>query len=354
MKMQTYALTPARIGKFKGDILKHAKPIEVLVKAGRQVDYPANSSDTYVARKFIPFGATSTNPNVFFQNATGDRSAAYVQQHQTQEGVTPAPDSIAALDVTEIINQYSCLYGFSDKIFKIYEDNIPAEMSTQVCERIALVNEMIVFGKLKGSTNQFFGGSGTTRVTTAGPLTLNLQSSIVRSLRANHAMPVTRMLAASVEFDTSAVASGYYGYAHTDLERMIRDLPNFVPAEKYASGTPEMGEIGKVEACRYILSPELIPYQDGGAAIASFTGAGAGFSTTGTSLDVYPIIYLGQDAFSQIAVKGMSIKPKFISPDDISKSDPLNQRGYAGAIWWKAVMVENPLWMAVCNVARSA
>lgn len=354
MALQTFALTSGRINKFKGEILKHAKPYEVLAKVGRQVQMPQNVSDTYVARRFLPYGATASAPNTFFPTATGDRGNTIVQAHLTQEAVTPPPDSVVPFDITEVVQQYSCLYGFSDKTFLLYEDDIPAQMKIQIGERVGLVNEMIVYGKLKSCTNSFYGGAGTSRATVAGPMTQDLQSAIVRSLMANHSMPVTSLLKASVQFDTSAVAPGYFAYTHTDLERQVRDLPNFVPAEKYASGTPEMGEVGKCERIRYILSPDLPSFQDGGAAIASWTGSGSAYSTTGTSMDVYPIIIMGADAFSQIAVKGVNLDPTFLPPGEKSKSDPLGQRGYAGTAWWKATMIENQLWMAVAYVGRKA
>lgn len=355
MTMQTFALNAARIGKFKGEILAHAKPYEVLAKAGRQIQMPANSSDTYVARRFLPYNATSTAPNIFFPNGTGDRGNAIAQANLTSEGVTPIPDSITPVDITEVLQQYSCLYGFTDKTYMLYEDDIPAQMKIQIGERVGLVNEMVVYGKLKSCTNAFFGGAGTSRATVAGPMTLTLQSSIVRTLMANHAMPVTRLLSAAAKYDTSAVAPGYFAYAHTDLERQIRDLPNFVPAEKYASGTPEMGEVGKCERFRYILSPDLPSFQDGGAAVASWTGSGTAYSTTGSLMDVYPVIVMGADAFCQIAVRGSSaLDPTFLPPGEKSKSDPLGQRGYAGTSWWKAVMIENQLWMAAVYVGRAA
>jgi N4-gp56 family major capsid protein len=352
--MQTFALTRGRVNIFKGEILKHAKPYEVLSKVGRQVDMPKNNSDTYVARRFLPYGATAAAPNTFFPTATGDRGNTIVQAHLTQEGVTPTPDSITPFDITEVVQQYSCLYGFSDKTFNLYEDDIPEQMKIQIGERVGLVNEMIVYGKLKSGTNQFYGGSGTSRATVSGPMTLGLQSAVVRSLMANHAMPVTRLLKASVEFDTSAVAPGYFAYTHSDLERMVRDLPNFFPAEKYATGTAEPGEIGKCERIRYILSPDLPSFQDGGAAVANWTGSGTAYSTTGVSMDVYPIIVMGADAFSQIAVRGLGLDPTFLPPSEKSKSDPHGQRGYAGTTWWKATMIENSLWFAVVNVARAA
>ncbi len=51
MAIQTYGLSPGRIDKYKGEILKHAVPRECLSRFGRQVTMPKNSSDTYVARR---------------------------------------------------------------------------------------------------------------------------------------------------------------------------------------------------------------------------------------------------------------------------------------------------------------
>ena len=82
MTMQTFGLTQGRINKFKGQILAHAVPLEVLGKTGRQVRFPKNNSDTYVARRWLPYGATATSANTqnrFFQDGNGDRGAAVVQ-----------------------------------------------------------------------------------------------------------------------------------------------------------------------------------------------------------------------------------------------------------------------------------
>lgn len=347
MTMQTFGLQTGRLNKFKGEILKHAVPVEILAKGGRQVKFPKNNSDTYVARRFLPYGATAAQPNQFFANGTGDRGNAMVQAHLTQEGVTPTPDSITPQDVTVVMQQYSCLYGFTDKTYDLYEDDISGQMSVQVGERMALVNEMIVYGALRACTNQFYGGTGTSRATVNGGFSLGLIRKIAKSLQANHGKPVTSVLSADNKYDTSAVAAGYIVYAHTDLEPDIRDIPGFVPVEKYASGTPMPNEIGKVERFRFITSPEFISLQDAGAAV----GATGLYSTTGSNIDVYQFIVTAADAWSQVAVRGKeSMDTTLMLPGDKSKSDPFGQRGYAGTIWWKAVMIENNGWMAVGNV----
>jgi N4-gp56 family major capsid protein len=350
MAMQNFALTPGRINKYKGAILAHAVPMEVLGKTGRQVPLPKNQSDTYVARRWLPYGGTLTDQNSinrFFQNGTGDRGNVIVQAHLTAEGVTPTPDSIVPQDISVVIMQYSCLYGFTDKTYNLYEDDIPQAMVAQIGERVTFVNEMILYGALKACTNQFYGGTGTSRTTVNGAVTLGMVRKIVKNLQANHAKPVNKMLKASPNFGTDAVAVGFSVYAHTDLEPDIRDLPGFVPVEKYASGGGLPNEVGKTERIRWFTSPDLPALQDAGAAIGSTNL----YSTSGTNLDVYPFIVAGDEAWSQIAVRGKeAVDPTFLPPGQKSKSDPLGQRGYAGTVWWKAVMLENQGWMAVGNV----
>lgn len=51
MAIQTMTTAAARIGKLKGDILKHAMPMEVLCKTGLQKKMPKNSSDTVLYRR---------------------------------------------------------------------------------------------------------------------------------------------------------------------------------------------------------------------------------------------------------------------------------------------------------------
>ena len=351
MAMQGFVLTPGRINKFKGQILKHAEPLEILCKAGEQIQMPKNVSDTYVARRWLPYGGTLTSAssiNQFFQNGPGDRGNAIVQAHQAGEGITPTPDSITPQDTTVVLQQYSCLYGFTDKTANLYEDDIPQAMIIQTGERITFVNELIVYGALKACTNAFYGGAlANSRSTVNGGITLGLLRKIAKNLQANHGQPMNRMLKPGPDYGTTAVAEGYTCYVHTDAEPDIRDLPGFTPVELYGSGSSMPREIGKCERFRFITHPDLPSIQDSGAAV----GATGLISTSGTNIDVFPMIMTAQDAWSQIAVKGLNaLDPTFIAAGEKTKSDPLGQRGYCGSIWWKAVMIQNQGWMAAAFV----
>lgn len=350
MGVHQFNTATARLGKFKGAIFAHAIPKEMLSRQGRSRELPMNNSDTYVGRRYLPYGATSTNANTinqFFQNGTGDRAAAIVQAHQTQEGVTPGPDSLTPVDTTVVIQQYSCLYSYTDKTADLYEDDIPAQMKIQVGERVTFVREMIRYSALKAGTNVYYGGTGTSIATVNGAITLTLVRKIVKNLQANHGDPVNRMLSASPKYGTDAVAEGYLVFCHTDLEPDIRDLPGFTPTEKYASGTPLPGEIGKCERFRFIGHADLPSQQDAGAAVGT-TGL---YSTSASNIDVYTCIVMAQDAWSSVALRGKkSLDPTSLPTGQKSKSDPFGQRGYVGTMWWDAVLLENNGWMAVLHV----
>lgn len=350
MATMNYTTAAQRIGKFKGRIMAHAVSEELLARDGRQIPMPKNASDTYIARRYLPFGATAANgttQNRFYQDGNGDRGAAVVAAHQTQEGITATPDSLTPVDYPAVMQQYSCLYSFTDKAALLYEDDIPAQMKIQNGERVAWVNELIIYGGLRGCTNVYYGGSGTSIATVNGKMSLALLRRIAANLVGNHAKPNNKQLSASSDYGTTAVEQSFNVYLHSNAESDVRDIPGFTRTVLYASGKPMKGEIGSVERFRFIIHPDIPELQNAGAAV----GATGLKSTSGSNLDVYPVIVCAQDAWSQIALRGENaMDVTYVPVGTKSGADPFGQRGYAGTMWWKAVLIENHGWMAVANV----
>ena len=74
-------------------------------------------------------------------------------------------------------------------------------------------------------------------------------------------------------------------------------------------------------------------------------------STTGTLIDTYPIIVVAEDAWGDVALRGMSsFDVTHIPHSKKDKNDPLGQRGYVGASFWSASFIQNDGWMAVIEV----
>lgn len=342
MATQTYLSPQGRINKLKGEIIAHAVPVEVLGVTGMQKRMPKNAGATVSFRRWLPFGATVSSPNSWAAVAPGALS------HLAQEGVTPPADTLVPQDIEATLQQYACLYSVTDRVVDLYEDDVPAEMKKQTGERIGLVREMVRYGVLRGGTNKFYGGAGTSRATVNGRLTLALLRKITRNLKANHAKRVTSVLAASPNFATAPVEAGYLVFAHTDCENDIRDLPNFKETSEYAQRRAiNEHELGSVENFRFILSPELASYPNAGASVGS-TGL---YSTGGSNIDVYPVIVVGEDAWGQVALRGAeSIDVTWIPPGQKDKNDPLGQRGYVGAKTYFTSVILNQGWMAVAEV----
>lgn len=346
MAIQQFSTQAARVNKLKGEILAHAMPVEVLGITGMQKQMPRNQGDNVTFRRWLPFGGTDN------KWITGSNVNTFASSHITTEGVTPTADTITAVDITATLQQYACLYAVTDKVADLYEDDVPAEMKKQTGERVGLIREMVRFGALKGMTNIFYGGTGTSKATVNGTLTLNLLRKISRSLKANHAKMVTQILAPSPNFATAPVEASYLVFCHTDLEPAIRDLPGFKHVAEYGTRRPvhEM-EIGSVESFRFILSPELAADINAGAAV----GATGLFSTGGSNIDTYPVIVTAEDAWGQVALRGAnSMDVTYIAPGTKDKNDPLGQRGYIGAKFYHTAVVLNNGWGALAWVGTPA
>jgi len=343
--MQTYSTNAGRINEIKGETLAHAEPIEVLSLGCTMKPMPKNQGDNITYRRWLPYGAATTNAN------TINRWSVTAAAHITVEGVTPSADTITPQDVNVQLQQYAALYSYTDKAAELYEDDIPEEMKIQCGERMGLVREMVRFGVMKAATNAFY-SSGTSRGTVDGKVTLNLLRNIAATILANHGKMKNRILAPGPQYDTSAIEAGFLVFCHTDLEPDIRDVEGFVPTAKYAQRKViNEYELGSVERFRFVCSPELAAYAESGAAIS-----GTDLYSSGATLaDVYPMIVCGADATYDVALKGSkSIDLSVIPHTQKDKADILGQRGYVGAKFWSAALVTNNGWMAVAEVARTA
>lgn len=344
MATQQYSTSTPRIGAFKGEVLAHAVPKLVLGISGDQKRMPKNMSDTVKYRRWLPKGGATTNAT------TINQWSVTANAHLTSEGVTPVAETLTPQDITVTLQQYACLYSYTDKTADLYEDDIPMEMKTQVGERMGLVREMIDYGALKACTNKFYSG-GTSRTTVDEAISLSMLRKATKSIKANRGSFASKVLGAGPNYNTVPVERGYIVFAHTDCENDIRNLPNFKETSEYANRTTlHECELGSCEGFRFIISPELTAIADSGASVGS-TGL---VSTSASQVDIYPYIVIAQDAWANVALRGMeSFDVTHIPAKQKSKDDPLGQRGYVGAKFYSAAFIQNDGWMAVIEAGAT-
>jgi len=343
---QYYNSASPRLGAVRGKLLKAAVAVEVLGITGDNHDLERNQSDTVIFRRWLPRGASVGTA------ASINRWDADPEDHRTQEGVTPTADQIAPQDITVTLQQYSCLYMYTDKVAELYEDKIPEPMKRQAGQRMGLVREMIRYGALKGCSNRFYCG-GSSRSTVSAKIDLPTLRAVTRSILGNRGQLVTQILAPSPNFNTASVEAAMLVFCHTDCENDIRELPGFKEVAAYGQRKPiHPMELGSTDRYRFIVSPELSAYANAGAAVSGTPPTM--ISTGGSNNDVYPYIVVAEDAWGDVALRGMrSFDPVHIPHTQKDKSDPIGQRGYIGAKFWSAAFVQNDGWMAVVEAGAT-
>lgn len=307
------------------EMLKHAMPVMVIEKFAKNITMPKNKNTTAKFRR----------PQVMTAKTT-----------PLTEGVTPSVSSFNYEDVQVTIKQYGDVIDITDVIEDTHEDPVLRDMTVQAGENIGRTLEALRWGVLRAGTSVYY-ANGSARSDVNTTISINKQRAVVRFLKAQKAKKITRILSGSTDINTTPIEAAYVAICHTDCEADIRGLAGFVPVAEYGSRQPLCEEeLGSVEDVRYICSPDLDMFADAGGA------KGTMVSTTGTSADVYPIVYMGQEAFGNVALRGYgSISPSIIPPGRPDKSDPLGQRGFVGWKTWFASIRLNETWMCRLEVA---
>ncbi len=344
MSIQNYGTVASRnLIRAAQGMLEHAQPITVLGDFGTQREMPQNSTDTLVFRRTLPFGASTTGTTIEGSSRYVGTPDITASNFVLAEGVTPNANTISFQDVSVQLQQYGILFKYSSKVEQLYEDDIPGEMVKLTGETLAEVMELVRYGVLKaGSTVIYSNGSSRSAINTA--ITLNTIRKAARTLESNRSRRVTSRLAPGVNFATRAVQPAYVVFCHTDAVADVRNLAGFTRVEDYGSFKPiHDREIGACEDFRFISSPLLKPFLAAGASV----GTSGMLSVGASNVDVYPFIIIGEDAWGQVALKGMSaVKPVVLKASQTNHANPLGQFGYVGASTWFATVRLNDAWMA--------
>lgn len=274
------------------------------------------------------------------------------------EGVTPQGSRITVTDYTATLAQYGDFVPFTDVIEDTHEDPFLQQVTEVLGEQAAQTVEKIRFNVLKAGTNVIYGGTGTTRATVNGVVTLDLQRKATRALKRQNGMLHTSVVKSSPNFRTEPVEAAYIGLVHPDNENDIRNISGFIPCKAYGnSGANGMGgawenEIGAVEDVRYLRSTLFTAFANAatsqGAIVSSFVSTGGSFP------DVYPVLYLAKNAYGIVPLKGKdSLSIMVVNPKP-AIGDPLAQQGTAGWKTFQTAVILNDAWLVRAEVLATA
>ena len=324
-------------------LLKRAIPHLVIEKFGQARPLSRKKSDSIIFRRYERFPIT---PNPL------------------TEGVTPSARKLKTTDIKAILQQYGDRVQLTDKIYDTHEDPVLRETVDILGEQAAQMLEVVRYYAIRAGTNVFYAGGVDSREKVGSVITLDQQRRVMRALKRQDTRKITRIIRSTPSYATQNVNACFVGLCHPDVENDIRDMKGFVPVENYGTIPPFESELGKVEDMRYVTSTILEPWTSAGVDVTEpeppeepDNVAGKGnrlVSEEGDRADVYPILYIGRDAYGIIPLKGKSaVTPMIVNPKP-SDSDPLAQRGHAGWKAYQTACILNDAWMARLEVGVSA
>jgi len=167
-------------------------------------------------------------------------------------------------------------------------------------------------------------------------------------LNNNRTPKQTKVISGSRMVDTKVVNAARVMYVGSELVPALMKMTDyhnnkaFIPVAQYAqAGTVIRGEIGAVDAFRIVEVPEMMKFAGVGAAV---TAADAGYHSTSAQYDVFPMLVVGDGAFTTVGFqtdgKTVKFKIKHVRPsENHSSSDPYGETGFYSIKWYYGTMI---------------
>ena len=163
----------------------------------------------------------------------------------------------------------------------------------------------------------------------------------------------TKVITGSRLIDTKVIPSGRVAYVGSELVPLLKEMKDlfnnkaFIEVQHYAdAGTVLNGEIGSIDAFRFIQVPEMLHWAGAGAEVDDNPGYR---STTvgGTErYDVFPILVVGDDSFTTIGFQtdGKTVKFSVITKmpgnETADRNDPYGETGFSSIKWYYGILIK--------------
>lgn len=179
-------------------------------------------------------------------------------------------------------------------------------------------------------------------------------SRLDQILTENRTPKQTKIIAGSRNIDTKVIGSGRVAFVSgalvPTLERMKDPFGNkaWIAVQHYAdAGTVMNGEIGAIGQFRFIQVPEMLHWAGVGAQVVTNPGYRSSMGADSKErYDVYPILVVGDDAFSTIGFQtdGKSVKfnvmTKMPGRETADRNDPYGETGFSSIKWYYGILIK--------------
>lgn len=315
------------------ELLKFARAHDPFAPVTKKLRVPTNVSETAKWRRIVPDLATDS---------------------AITEGVNPDWQGISYEDVEATFEERVEIYAVTSRARYLSEDDHVSNTVFQLRDKVLRIRTAVMWAVFRAGTNVIYNDpTHTARNEVDGPVSLGILQEAVRGLHRNKADVFREVDNGGVNSGTVPVEPTYIGLSHTDILPDLRRVEGWTTTAEYG-GNKQVHtlERGSVENTRFLLSPELGPFEDSGAAVGS-----TNMKASGDDIDVYPILICGREALGCADLMGKGkmgyggVKVNIV--DGADKADPANLNVLAVAHWFDADVILNDAWLVRLEVGAT-
>ena len=165
----------------------------------------------------------------------------------------------------------------------------------------------------------------------------------------------TKVITGSRLMDTKVIPAGRIAYVGSELVPWLKEMKDlfnnkaFIEVQHYAdAGTVLNGEIGSIDAFRFIQVPEMLHWAGAGAEVDDNPGYRSTMVGGTEHYDVFPILVVGDDSFTTIGFQtdGKTVKfsviTKMPGQATADRNDPYGETGFSSIKWYYGILIKRP------------
>lgn len=270
------------------------------------------------------------------------------------------------------IHQFGFFYEFTKESLDFdSEDNVKEHLSRELMNGAVQLTEAVLQKDLLAAAGTvLFAGAATSDATITGEITPaagevpELPASVVsyknlmrldKILTDNRTPKQTKIISGSRNIDTKVISGGRVMFVSSELASTLKGMTDlfgnkaFIEPQHYAdAGTLMNGEIGSVDAFRFIQVPEMLHWSGAGAAVVDNPGYHSTVVGGTDRYDVYPMLVVGDDSFQTIGFQtdGKTVKFSVITKmpgnETADRNDPYGLTGFSSIRWYYGILVKRP------------
>lgn len=165
----------------------------------------------------------------------------------------------------------------------------------------------------------------------------------------------TKIITGSRMIDTKVIPAGRVAYVGSELVPLLKEMQDlfgnkaFIEIQHYSdAGTVLNGEIGSIDAFRFVQVPEMLHWAGVGAEVADNPGYRSSMVGGEEHYDVFPILVVGDNSFTTIGFQtdGKTVKfnvlTKMPGRETADRNDPYGETGFSSIKWYYGILVMRP------------